>query len=179
MPLIQSMLIKYDSDMGFEKDLAVSYQLDESGPVWTFTLRGEAVTASDVAFTFVFLMAFAVMLGWFPIGMRDSEVTIWKRLHHLVLPAFTLSLMSFSNIARHTRQKMIEVMDSEYVLFARARGEGRRTLLWRAQDGPACGNAAVCLFCGAFRRFCAGGVCLLLSGTWLGGSSGRTWLRRG
>ena len=138
MPLIQSTLIKYDSDMGFEKDLAVSYQLDESGPVWTFTLRGdarftdgEAVTASDVAFTFVFLMVFAVMLGWFPIGMRDSEVTIWKRLHHLVLPAFTLSLMSFSNIARHTRQKMIEVMDSEYVLFARARGEGRRTLFWR------------------------------------------------
>ncbi len=127
MPLIQSTLIKYDSDMGFEKDLAVSYQLDESGPVWTFTLRGdarftdgEAVTASDVAFTFVFLMVFAVMLGWFPIGMRDSEVTIWKRLHHLVLPAFTLSLMSFSNIARHTRQKMIEVMDSEYVLFAHA-----------------------------------------------------------
>ncbi|MDE6991445.1 MAG: ABC transporter substrate-binding protein [Lachnospiraceae bacterium] len=58
-PLIQSTLIKYDSDMGFEKDLAVSYQLDESGLVWTFTLRGDArftdgetVTASDVAFTF-------------------------------------------------------------------------------------------------------------------------------
>ena len=58
-PLIQSTLIKYDSDMGFEKDLAVSYQLDESGLVWTFTLRGDArftdgetVTASDVSFTF-------------------------------------------------------------------------------------------------------------------------------
>lgn len=85
----------------------------------------------------VFLMVFAVTLGWFPvgfstpIGMRDSEVTIWQRLHHLVLPAFTLSLMSFSNIALHTRQKMIEVMDSDYVLFARARGEGRWTLFWR------------------------------------------------
>lgn len=85
----------------------------------------------------VFLMVFAVMLGWFPvgfstpIGMRSSEVTIWQRLHHLVLPAFTLSLMSFSNIALHTRQKMIDVMNSEYILFARARGESRWTLFWR------------------------------------------------
>lgn len=85
----------------------------------------------------VFLMVFAVMLGWFPvgfstpIGMRSSEVTVWQRLHHLVLPAFTLSLISFSNIALHTRQKMIDVMNSEYVLFARARGESRWTLFWR------------------------------------------------
>lgn len=85
----------------------------------------------------VFLMVFAVMLGWFPVGfstpvgMRDSEVTVWQRLHHLALPAFTLSLMSFSNIALHTRQKMIDVMNSEYILFARARGESRWTLFWR------------------------------------------------
>ncbi|MDE7414838.1 MAG: ABC transporter permease [Lachnospiraceae bacterium] len=85
----------------------------------------------------VFLMVFAVMLGWFPvgfstpIGMRSSEVTIWQRLYHLVLPSFTLSLMSFSSIALHTRQKMIDVMNSEYILFARARGEDRLVLFWR------------------------------------------------
>lgn len=85
----------------------------------------------------VFLMVFAVMLGWFPvgfstpIGIRSSEVTIGQRLHHLALPAFTLSLTSFSNIALHTRQKMIDVMNSEYVLFARARGESRWTLFCR------------------------------------------------
>ncbi len=58
-PLIQSTLIRYTSDMYFEKDLAVDYQLDASGLIWTFTLRddarftdGEAVTASDVVFTY-------------------------------------------------------------------------------------------------------------------------------
>ncbi len=58
-PLIQSTLIRYGSDMHFEEDLAVDYQLDASGLVWTFTLRddakftdGEAVTADDVVFTF-------------------------------------------------------------------------------------------------------------------------------
>ena len=85
----------------------------------------------------IFLLIFSVILGWFPIGFSSpigilrQEVTIWQRLHHLVLPAFTLSLMSFSPIALHTRQKLIEVMNSEYVLFARARGEGKWMLLLR------------------------------------------------
>ena len=39
--------------------------------------------------------------------------------------------MSFSNIALHTRQKLIDVLNSEYVLFARARGEGKWTILRR------------------------------------------------
>jgi len=83
------------------------------------------------------LLVFAVWLGWFPlgfstpIGMLNSEVTIWQRLYHLCLPALTLSLMSFSNIALHTRQKLVDVLESEYVLFARARGEGPWTVLRR------------------------------------------------
>ena len=63
--------------------------------------------------------------------MLESEVTLWDKLHHLFLPAFTLSLMSFANIALHTRQKLIDVLSSEYCLFARARGEGRWTILRR------------------------------------------------
>ncbi len=83
------------------------------------------------------LLVFSVWLGWFPlgfsspIGMLNQDVTIWQRIHHLILPALTLSLMSFSNIALHTRQKLIDVMESEYVLFARARGEDRFTVLRR------------------------------------------------
>ncbi|MDE7341296.1 MAG: ABC transporter permease [Lachnospiraceae bacterium] len=85
----------------------------------------------------VFLLVFAVWLKWFPIGfsgpigvLRD-EVTIWEKLYHLILPAFTLSLMSFANIALHTRQKLADVLNSEYVLFARARGEGGWMILRR------------------------------------------------
>lgn len=85
----------------------------------------------------VLLLIFAVTLGWFPvgfsspIGVLDADVTIWQRLYHLALPAITLSLMSFSNIALHTRQKLTDVLSSEYVLFARARGEGKWTILRR------------------------------------------------
>lgn len=133
----------------------------------------------------VFLMVFAVMLGWFPVGfsvpvgMRDSEVTIWQRLHHLALPAFTLSLMSFSNIALHTRQKMIDVMNSEYVLFARPRGGQVDAVLAPrpAQYGSARGDTAVYLFCRALWRFCAGGECIFLSGARLGSLGGGTQFR--
>lgn len=85
----------------------------------------------------LFLLVFAVRLRWFPIGfsspigMLASEVTLWDKLHHLFLPAITLSFMSFSNIALHTRQKLIDVLNSEYVLFARARGEGSWSILRR------------------------------------------------
>lgn len=83
------------------------------------------------------LLIFSVWLGWFPIGfsspigVTSENVTIWQKLHHLILPAFMLSLMSFSNIALHTRQKLIDVLNSEYVLFAKARGEGKWTILRR------------------------------------------------
>lgn len=77
----------------------------------------------------VMLVIFSVALHWFPLGLAipigrvASEATLLERLHHLALPALTLSITGVANIALHTRQKLIDVMESEYVLFARARGE--------------------------------------------------------
>lgn len=85
----------------------------------------------------VFLMVFAVWLDWFPvglsspIGMTNSQVSLWQRLHHLALPALTLSFVSFANVALHTRQKLVDVLESDYVLFARTRGEGTLTIMKR------------------------------------------------
>lgn len=85
----------------------------------------------------VLLLVFSVQLGWFPlgfstpIGARNEDVTLLQRLHHLFLPALTLSFTSFSNIALHTRQKLAGVMEGEFVLFARARGESRWSILRR------------------------------------------------
>jgi peptide/nickel transport system permease protein len=83
------------------------------------------------------LMIFAVWLDWFPIGMGvpagvlAENVTLMDRITHLILPALTLSIVGVSNIALHTRQKLIEVLSSEYILFAKARGEKGFTLIWR------------------------------------------------
>ncbi len=75
------------------------------------------------------LLVFSVWLGWFPIGLsvpigvEADMVTLADRLRHAVLPALTLCITGAANIALHTREKMIEVLESDYVLFARARGE--------------------------------------------------------
>ena len=83
------------------------------------------------------LRVFSVWLGWFPVGlsvpagMDAAAVTLADRLRHAVLPALTLSITGVANIALHTREKMADVMESDYVLFARARGESERSVILR------------------------------------------------
>ncbi len=85
----------------------------------------------------VLLIVFSVQLGWFPIGFSvpigaaAHDVTFADALHHLALPALTLSVTGVANIALHTREKTIDVMQSDYVRFARARGEGTLAVLRR------------------------------------------------
>ncbi len=65
-----------------------------------------------------------------PIGVETSGVTFLDRVRHAILPALTLSITGVSNIALHTREKMIDVMESDYVLFSRARGESLKSIVW-------------------------------------------------
>lgn len=81
------------------------------------------------------LMVFAVQLGWFPIGfsvpigVSAADVTLVDAVHHLVLPALTLSVTGVANIALHTREKVVDVLESDYVRFARARGESELSVI--------------------------------------------------
>lgn len=83
------------------------------------------------------LMIFSVWLGVLPIGLSvpigtdAAAVTLADRLRHAVLPALTLSITGVAGIALHTREKMCDVMESDYVLFARARGESRAAIVLR------------------------------------------------
>ena len=83
------------------------------------------------------LMVFSVWLGWFPlgfsvpVGVAAVDVTFADALHHMALPAITLSVVGVANVALHTRAKAIDVLNSDYVRFARARGLTRREALIR------------------------------------------------
>lgn len=85
----------------------------------------------------VLLAVFSVSLGITPIcgatppGISPDDATFWQRLHHLILPAATLSLIGIAQIALHTREKTIDAMNSEYALFAFAQGESRTGVAWR------------------------------------------------
>lgn len=97
------------------------------------------ILASTPAFWLglLLMMFFSVWLGWFPVGLGtpagilDADVSLMERLRHLFLPALTLSIVGVANITLHTRQKLIEVLQSEYVRFAMAKGEKGFTLLRR------------------------------------------------
>lgn len=76
----------------------------------------------------IVLMIFAVWLGWFPIGFSapigksTADITIFDSIHHMILPALTLSVVGVANVALHTREKTIDIMESDYIRFAQARG---------------------------------------------------------
>lgn len=97
------------------------------------------VSASVPSFWFALLLLiiFSVWLDIFPIGMSVpigvdfSNVTFSNRLHHAILPIITLIFINSSAIILHTREKMIEVLDSDYVLFATARGENTFSIIFR------------------------------------------------
>lgn len=97
------------------------------------------VTASTPAFwlALVLLMIFAVWLKVLPIGLsvpigvEAAGVTVSDRIAHGILPALTLSITGLSNIILHTREKMAEAMESDYVLFAKARGESEGQIILR------------------------------------------------
>lgn len=79
----------------------------------------------------VLLAFFSVHLGWtpvccaWPIGLSQDEASLLQRIYHLLLPAFSLSLIGVAQITLHTREKTISAMNSDYAAFARAQGEKR------------------------------------------------------
>jgi peptide/nickel transport system permease protein len=85
----------------------------------------------------VLLVVFAVSLRWFPIGFSApigksaADVTLADAASHLVLPAVTLSVVGVASVALHTREKTIDVLNSDFVRFARARGESTGSIVRR------------------------------------------------
>ena len=77
------------------------------------------------------ILLFAVGLGWFPSFGRGDVVQLgwWTSglltaggWHHIVLPALTLAIFQLTLIMRLVRAEMLEVLRTDYVKFARARG---------------------------------------------------------
>lgn len=78
----------------------------------------------------VLLLLFAVKTGWFPIGgLTSPNFSEMNFIHnffdiayHLVLPVFVLFTISLASLQRQMRANMLDVLDSDYVKFARAKG---------------------------------------------------------
>jgi peptide/nickel transport system permease protein len=83
------------------------------------------------------ILVFAVILGWLPSFGRGETIAFgwWTTglltqsgLKALILPAITLSLFQMTLIMRLVRAEMLEVLRTDYIRFARARGLSDRTI---------------------------------------------------
>ena len=83
------------------------------------------------------ILIFAVWLGWLPsfgrgkvvaLGWWTTGLTSWDGFRALILPAITLSLFQMTLIMRLVRSEMLEVLRTDYIKFARARGLTSRSI---------------------------------------------------
>src|SRR5574344_1075016 len=78
----------------------------------------------------ILLLIFAVKTGWFPVGgltsynFNDMNLggKIWDLTRHLVLPTTVLFTISLSGLQRQMRGNLLDVLESDYVKYARAKG---------------------------------------------------------
>lgn len=87
----------------------------------------------------IMILFFSVQLGWMPsvgqgdtvdIGIAEVSFLTLDGLHHLAMPAFTLSLIMMAMVIRLARAGMREVMFTDYIKFARASGVPERRVIW-------------------------------------------------
>ncbi len=88
----------------------------------TFGLFGQAMPNFWVAI--MLILVFSVELRWLPTSGRGGP-------EHLVLPAIALSWPSTAAIVRLTRSSMLEVLESDYVKFARLKGTSEAVVIWK------------------------------------------------
>ena len=100
-----------------------------------FSLIGVSLPTFVIGILFILL--FSVLLGWLPsfgrgevvnFGIWGSGLLTWDGCKHLVLPATTLAIFQMALITRLVRSEMLEVLRTDYIKFARARGLNSSTI---------------------------------------------------
>lgn len=95
-----------------------------------FTLGGLSFPAFVSAV--LMLLVFSVMLGWFPVISSGKPITdAWGRFMSLALPAINLGFVMMAYVARVTRGGMMNVLRSDYIRTARAKGVPVRRIVWK------------------------------------------------
>jgi peptide/nickel transport system permease protein len=84
------------------------------------------------------VIVFAIRLGWLPAeGMYSTRddytgfAAVFDVFRHLVLPGFSVTIFYIAVVARVARASVLEALNCDYVLTARAKGLSRRYVLWR------------------------------------------------
>lgn len=87
----------------------------------------------------ILMLLFAQHTGWFPTGGMTSvdfeDMTILNKIFdiskHMVLPVFVLTTISLSSIVRQMRANLLEVLNCEYIKFAKAKGLSKNKIIFK------------------------------------------------
>ena len=104
--------------------------------ITVFALAG--ISLPTFFFATLLKLVFSVKLGWFDlvglIGRNYNSLDAMGRFadkaYHLVLPIVTLVVISVGSMMRYTRTNMLEVLNSDYIRTARAKGLSERKVIY-------------------------------------------------
>ncbi|MDE6586399.1 MAG: ABC transporter permease [Clostridia bacterium] len=90
-------------------------------------------------FAAICIQLFSVQLGWFPVNNLQSTLPIdaspwtvfWDKMWHLVLPIFIMVFLSVGSLMRYTRTNTLEVLNTDYIRTARAKGLGEGRVIYK------------------------------------------------
>lgn len=114
---------------------ALSYEKKKDVILSQFSLISFAMPSYYLAL--VLMMGFSVTLGWFPIsGLHSLEPPeglgyYWDMLWHLMLPIAVMVFVGIGSLALYIRSLTLEILKSDYIYFARARGIEEKWIIRR------------------------------------------------
>lgn len=120
--------------------LGIVAALNKGKPIDRMLTVLSSVGMAIPSFFFALLMLiFAVKTGWFPTGgltsYNYSSMSEWGKIvdiaRHLVLPTLVLFTISLSGLQRQMRSNLLDVMESDYVKYARAKGLSENKVIFK------------------------------------------------
>ncbi|MCH9704885.1 MAG: ABC transporter permease [Proteobacteria bacterium] len=91
-----------------------------------------AISLPEFFIAYIFLLFFAVQLGWLPgLAKISPQMNFWQQLHAVLLPASTLTFVVLAHMMRMTRAAVLNVMSAPYIETARLKGASLRSVIFR------------------------------------------------
>lgn len=91
-----------------------------------FALFGQAIP--NFWLGIVMILLFSIWLGWLPSAGKGEGFFSWR---HMAMPIVVLGTATSAGYLRITRSAMLEILDSEFVKLARAKGVGDNMVIWK------------------------------------------------
>ncbi len=90
-----------------------------------------AISFPEFFIAYILIALFAVQIPLFPtISNIHDQMSLWEKLHAIILPGLTLSLVVMAHMMRQTRAAVINVLASPYIEMAKLKGMGKKRIVF-------------------------------------------------